>query len=200
MRGHGKGGFRFGRHSHSHHQHHPHHHHGMEEKMGRLLGHGDLRYVILSLLEEKPRHGYEIIKALEELSSGAYSPSPGSIYPTLTFLEEGGFATATTEQNKKLYTITAEGKILLEENRDFLNMILQRFEMVGERMSRLKHWMGRDEVEEIAKAKSERSSIRGSMHRLKAELFSFTEATKEQKQKVADVIDRAVEEIRKIKG
>src|SRR5579872_6788926 len=55
---------------------------------GRVFDHGDLRLVIMALLEEKPRHGYEIIKALEERVGEGYSPSPGVIYPTLTLLEE----------------------------------------------------------------------------------------------------------------
>ena len=171
---------------------------GMEGRMGRLLGHGDLRYVILSLLEEKPHHGYELIKKLEDLSSGAYTPSPGVIYPTLTFLEEGGFASASTEDNKKLYTITPEGKALVKENLDFVQEILARFAMAGERMSRLKQMMGREEMMDVAKR--ELSSIRRSMHALKAELFSFVDANKETKQKVAEIIDRAADEIRKLKG
>jgi DNA-binding PadR family transcriptional regulator len=170
----------------------------MEEKMGRLLGHGDLRYVILHLLDEKPRHGYEVIKALEELSSGAYSPSPGSIYPTLTFLEEGGFASATIDENKKLYAITAQGRVLLKENRAFVDELMARFAHASERLSRLKHWMGREEAEEIAK--TDKSVIRKAMHGLKAELFSFLDAREEQKKKVAAIIDRATEEIRKLKG
>ena len=62
---------------------------------GRVLDHGDLRLLILRLLEEKPRHGYEIIKAIEEQVGGAYSPSPGVVYPTLTLLEELGHAAVT---------------------------------------------------------------------------------------------------------
>ena len=86
----------------------------------RILGHGDLRYVILALLDEKPSHGYELIKSLEEKSAGQYSPSPGVIYPTLTFLEDSGYATASTEDSKKLYTITKAGKDLLKENSDLV--------------------------------------------------------------------------------
>src|ERR1700752_3359042 len=61
------------------------HHRG--GRMGRIFEQGDLKYVILRLLEEKPRHGYEIIKELEDRFGGAYSPSPGTVYPTLTMLE-----------------------------------------------------------------------------------------------------------------
>src|SRR6202158_3229989 len=69
---------------------------------GRKLGSGELQLVILALLEERPRHGYEIIKALEETSKGFYAPSPGMVYPALTYLEEVGYATVEAEGSKKL--------------------------------------------------------------------------------------------------
>jgi len=73
---------------------------------GRKLGSSDLQLLILALLAEKPRHGYEIIKALDERSNGYYSPSPGMVYPALTYLEELGHATVAAEGAKKLYSIT----------------------------------------------------------------------------------------------
>src|SRR5918911_1521235 len=73
---------------------------------GRMFEQGDLKYVILRLLEEKPRHGYEVIKELEERFRGLYSPSPGTVYPTLTMLEEMGYARGTQEEGgKKIYEI-----------------------------------------------------------------------------------------------
>jgi DNA-binding PadR family transcriptional regulator len=84
---------------------------------GRMFDHGDLRLVVLSLLAEKPAHGYELIKAIEEKLGGAYSPSPGVIYPTLTLLEELGYAAQVPgEGAKKLYEVTPEGRAFLEEN------------------------------------------------------------------------------------
>lgn len=79
---------------------------------------GDLKYVILDLLKDKPRHGYEIIRELEELSHGLYTPSPGAVYPTLQMLEEMGYATATERDGKKIYTITEEGLKFLDERKD----------------------------------------------------------------------------------
>src|ERR1051326_5989369 len=75
---------------------------------GRVFDHGDLRLLILQLIAEKPRHGYELIKAIEEQLGGSYSPSPGVIYPTLTMLEELGYAglAANQDSGKKLYEIT----------------------------------------------------------------------------------------------
>ena len=95
--------------------------------MGRVFEQGDLKYVILSLLSEKPRHGYEIIKALEEKSGGAYSPSPGTVYPTLTMLEEMGYARSTGEEGgKRVYEITPEGKRYLEEHSSTVDSIFER--------------------------------------------------------------------------
>jgi DNA-binding PadR family transcriptional regulator len=86
--------------------------------LGRFFEQGDLRLVILGLIAEKPRHGYEIIKAIEERAAGAYSPSPGVIYPTLTLLEEQGLIRpAASEGTKRQFEITGEGTAFLEANR-----------------------------------------------------------------------------------
>lgn len=110
-------------------------HHGGGHKgggLGRFFAHGDLRLVILNLIAEKPRHGYEIIKAIEEQVGGAYSPSPGVIYPTLTLLEELGYVTVqATEANKKLHTITDEGKAFLAANRATLDALSARMAEAG---------------------------------------------------------------------
>ncbi|HLZ67198.1 MAG TPA: PadR family transcriptional regulator [Aliidongia sp.] len=96
-------------------------------RMGRLFEQGDLRFLILSLIEEKPRHGYEIIKAIEDKLLGLYSPSPGVIYPTLTLLEEMGCATvAQAEGNKKLYAITDEGRAYLASNHSIMTVVLEK--------------------------------------------------------------------------
>ena len=99
--------------------------------IGRLFSSGDLRYLLLHLINEDPRHGYELIKAIEEKFGGAYSPSPGIIYPMLTLFEETGLATVTSEGTRKLYTITEEGKKELEENRAVVDAMLQRIAGIG---------------------------------------------------------------------
>lgn len=86
-------------------------------RMGRMLASGDLRLIALYLIEQQPRHGYDLIKAIEEKTGGFYSPSPGVVYPALTYLEEAGYVTSTAEGNKKLYTITDEGRAHLADNR-----------------------------------------------------------------------------------
>jgi DNA-binding PadR family transcriptional regulator len=111
-------------------QHLGHNRHGRQGRgggLGRFFAHGDLRLVILHLIAEKPRHGYEIIKEIEEQVAGAYSPSPGVIYPTLTHLEELGYVTVSTGDGaKKLHEITAEGRAFLDANRRAVDALLAR--------------------------------------------------------------------------
>lgn len=75
---------------------------------------GDIKFLILELLAEKPRHGYDIIRDLEQRQGGLYRPSPGSVYPTLQMLEDGGYVTSEQVEGKKVYTITNEGRVLLD--------------------------------------------------------------------------------------
>lgn len=97
----------------------------------RLFDHGDLRLVVLKLIADKPRHGYELIKAIEDLSGGSYSPSPGTVYPALTMLEELGYASISTDDsNKKLYTITADGDSHLKDNTGIVEIIFHRLSKV----------------------------------------------------------------------
>src|ERR1043166_9385675 len=96
-------------------------------RRGRVFDHGDLGFVILQLIAESPKHGYEIIKAIEEKLGGSYSPSPGVIYPTLTLLEELGYTVLnTSEESRKLYSITQQGSAYLDENRPLVDAIFLR--------------------------------------------------------------------------
>jgi DNA-binding PadR family transcriptional regulator len=122
-------------------------HHGRHAGFGGPMGHergfggggrerhfdnGELRFVILQLIADKPSYGYEIIKAIEERLSGAYAPSPGVVYPTLTMLEEEGYATvSSTEGSKKLYAATERGVEYLKENKVVTKAIFGRMEHAG---------------------------------------------------------------------
>ena len=100
----------------------------------RVFDQGDLRYVILKLISEAPRHGYEIIKAIEDAVGGAYSPSPGVIYPTLTLLEELGYVTVeAAEGGKKLYRLTDAGQAELDEKKAVIDGIFRRMADVHDR-------------------------------------------------------------------
>lgn len=100
---------------------------------GRMFGHGDLRLVLLALIAEKPRHGYELIRAIEEKFGGNYAPSPGAVYPTLTLLEEQDYIVAESQSGtKKLYTVTEAGRQFLEENSVALKGIQARMDLAAQ--------------------------------------------------------------------
>jgi DNA-binding PadR family transcriptional regulator len=137
-RDHDHHGRHFGRRSHDDSDtRHPHddgrgrHRRGRGRQSGRLFDHGELRLVVLALISERPRHGYEIIKEIEDRVAGTYSPSPGVIYPTLTMLEELGHATVAERDGKKLYTITTEGIAYIEANKAALDQAMARMQSVN---------------------------------------------------------------------
>jgi DNA-binding PadR family transcriptional regulator len=103
----------------------------------RFFDNGHLRLVILQLISDKPSYGYEIMKAIEERLSGGYAPSPGVVYPTLTLLEEEGFATvSSTDGSKKMYAATEQGKEYLKANRVVLKAIFGRMQEAGKAFGR----------------------------------------------------------------
>jgi len=113
---------------------------GFEDGEGRRRGRrvfdaAELRLVLLKLLSEQPRHGYDLIRAMEELTGGAYSPSPGVVYPTLTLLAEmGHIAEDASEGSRKTYSVTADGVALLEERAAEVAALMARLaELAGER-------------------------------------------------------------------
>ena len=107
-----------------------------------------MKYVILKLLRDKPRHGYEVMKELEERMHGCYSPSPGTVYPTLQWLEDEGLVVAKDVEGKKVYEITEQGRQLLEEHKDRVEDIVDRVkdavdQALGGSMAELNQSMGR---------------------------------------------------------
>ncbi|WP_120075961.1 PadR family transcriptional regulator [Aurantiacibacter odishensis] len=102
-------------------------HQGEGQRRRRLFGPGELRLVLLAMLAEEPRHGYELIKALEDMTAGSYSPSPGTIYPTLQMLaDEGAIAEQDSEDAKKLFQATESGLAELEDRKDEIEELWDR--------------------------------------------------------------------------
>jgi DNA-binding PadR family transcriptional regulator len=102
-------------------------------RVGRFLEHGDLRFVVLALIAEQPRHGYELIKELEDRTGGAYRPSPGVIYPTLALLEDEGFIRpAAGEAGRKLFEATDEGREALKANQAGVDAVFGRMAEAAE--------------------------------------------------------------------
>jgi DNA-binding PadR family transcriptional regulator len=148
---------------------------------GRIFGPGDLRLMLLALIAEKPRHGYELIKEIEQKFGGAYSPSPGSIYPTLTLLEELEQVRASASDGaRKLFEITDQGRAFLDENQATLDGVVARMGLAARHMS------GRAWPE----------SVHQAMHTLKhALLLRPGEWTEPEAIRVRKIIDQAVEAI-----
>ena len=153
----------------------------------RMLAQGDLRLVALALIAEAPRHGYEIIKLLEEKTADWYSPSPGIVYPTLTYLEEAGYVTASTEGSKKLYTITDEGRAYLESNRDLVDVVLDRLAALGERVNRWRR-AARGEREDRRELPP---LVEAALDHLRATLAKRLQSDAEAEARLVEIIARA---------
>ncbi len=152
---------------------------------GRMFDGGELRLVILALIAEKPRHGYEIIKELGERVGGDYSPSPGVVYPTLTLLEEMGYASPNQDAaGRKLYTVTSEGEKALADNKAQIDAIFARFGDGDE-------GPGRGAMGSVFRAMM---NLRASVRlRLRSRA-----ATPEQVQAIVDALDAAAKAIERI--
>lgn len=163
-------------------------------RAGRILAQGDLRLIVLALAEEQPRHGYDIIKALEEKTSGWYSPSPGIVYPTLTYLEEVGYLSAQPEGAKKLYSITDDGKAYLGENRALADAIMKRLAQIGERAERIR---SRQESESEENRK-QLPLVRAAFQNLRDETIGRLKGNPDAEAKVVEILARAANEIKKL--
>jgi len=167
-------------------------------RAGRMLADGDLKLITLSLLAEAPRHGYDIIKALEERTSGIYSPSPGVVYPTLTFLEEAGYAVSSSEGNKKVFSITEAGRAHLEENREMIDNVLDHLERFGRKMAKARDWFGwGDEGEDGGrrgrheKRDEKRDRFRALRHRLRTALGEIVDAPEDKQVAAISILEDA---------
>lgn len=164
-------------------------------RAGRMLATGDLRLIALALIAEQPRHGYEIIKVLEEKSAGWYSPSPGIVYPTLTYLEEAGHVTAQAEGAKKLYTITDEGRAHLADNRDFVDAVLERITAFGEKVARMRRRFGEDEDERHARRMP--PLVRAALENLREVAAQSLADDADTEAKIVEVLARAAVELKR---
>ncbi len=181
---------------------------GAGMRTAKMLASGDLQLIILLLLSEKPRHGYEIIKAVEEHSSGVYTPSPGMVYPALTYLEETGYTAAAVEGTKKLYSITDDGTAHLSKHRVATNEVWHQLAVFGRKLADFQRQFSEDE--DVAEhfgsgagtgAKNEwqqmKAEFRGLRDEMKGAIHEKIHSSMEEKRRVLDILRRAVEEIRR---
>jgi DNA-binding PadR family transcriptional regulator len=218
-------------HRHHHSMHRPHHgrgfgfspEHGFGGDMllgaggigrGRKLGSADLQLLLLALLAEKPSHGYELIKALAERSNDFYTPSPGMVYPALTYLEEIGHATVEVQGTKKLYSITAAGLTHIEENRAAVDALLEQMAWIGQRMNDVRRAMASADggtAEDLGgdfdapnvfghhgrgRSRGETAEVRQARRSLKSALVEKSSAGADEQRRIAAILERAAAEIR----
>ena len=101
----------------------------------RMFGPGDLRLVLLALIEQEPRHGYDLIKAIETAFGGGYAPSPGVVYPNLSLLSDEGLISGVEAGGKQVFTLTEAGKTWLDENRAAVDGVMQRMALAAKLVS-----------------------------------------------------------------
>jgi len=151
----------------------------------RLFDGGELRLVLLKLTEDQPRHGYDLIRAIEERTGGAYAPSPGVIYPTLTLLEDMGLIEEQkAEGTRKLYAITGEGRAHLAERAEEVADIFARLDAIGGRQRR-----------------SEASPVRRALHNLRNVLHHRVgreDASSETAHQIAEMIDELARKVERL--
>src|SRR5690242_14089448 len=148
---------------------------------GRMFGHGNLKLLLLALIEQEPRHGYELIRTIEDMFHGHYSPIPGTIYPTLTMLEEmDHIAVQSEEGGRKRYAITDAGRAFLDENREAVEAVTERTERSARMAAKLAAPM----------------AIRKAMHELKhALLMRSVKWDKAEAERVIEIVERAARDI-----
>lgn len=155
-------------------------------RRGQWFEAGDMKYVILKMLRDKPMHGYEVMKALEEETRGCYKPSPGTVYPTLQWLEDEGLVKASTVDDKKVYAITDLGREFLEKHKGTVEDIFDRVtnaidQLVGEPMPDITRAASR------LVSQAYRAAMRSSLDM-------------EKKKKIPEILDRAAKELEALVG
>jgi len=205
---------------HGHHHHHRGHHFGPRGsggrgfggddgrpgrglggfERGRKLGSNDLQLLILALLAEQPGHGYELIKSFEQRSHGYYVPSPGMIYPALSYLEEVGHASVAQEGTKKRYSVTATGLAHIEEHRAAIDAMWVQLAQFGERMARFRAEGGAADEELDARGgrggRGRDDALHQAIMDLRAALHETHRATPEQRSRAAEIVTAAAAQIR----
>ncbi len=158
---------------------------------GRKLSSADLQLILLALLEKQPAHGYELIRAIEERSGGFYIPSPGMIYPALTYLDEIGHVAAEQDGNRKRYHLTEEGRKHLAGNRAGAEAILDALGRIGQRMDQVREaFAGLDALDPKAA-----DDLHRARHALKHALMRTRDCTPDEARRIANILERATAEI-----
>lgn len=182
--------------------------HDLHDLFGRSrkLSGQDLQLLLLALLAEQPSHGYELIQRLAERSNGYYAPSPGMVYPALTYLEDVGHASVAAEGAKKRYTITENGLDHLESQRAHVDALLAQLAWIGKRVNDIREAMSGDDAREHfddprafhGRGGQDAGSdgLRAARRNLKSALIEKTGASTEEQERIAAILERAAAAIR----
>ncbi|WP_250515905.1 PadR family transcriptional regulator [Caballeronia sp. INDeC2] len=161
---------------------------------GRKFSSDDLQLLLLAMLAEAPRHGYELIKALEDRSNGFYTPSPGMVYPALTYLEELGYATVELEGNRKRYALSDAGRDYLASNRERVDIMLAKLTHFARKMDLVRRAYMGEEVDDAADSGWAPELI-AARRALKKALLLRTDASQDEQRRIAAILARATAEI-----
>ncbi|KDR33576.1 PadR family transcriptional regulator [Caballeronia grimmiae] len=161
----------------------------------RKFSSDDLQLLLLAMLEEAPRHGYELIKALADRSNGFYTPSPGMVYPALTYLEELGYATVELEGNRKRYALSDGGREYLAANRERVDLMLARLLHFARKMDLVRRAYAGEEPDEAAAGSGWAPELVAARRALKRALLLRTEASQDEQRRIAEILARATAEI-----
>lgn len=194
-----------GRGRHNGHGGHPGHEHGGHRgrgrhglQSGRKLSASDLQQILLAQLANRPAHGYELIKWLEDHSHGLYVPSPGMIYPALTYLEEIGLASVEIEGTKKRYSLTEAGHNQHEQNRETAARILSDLERIGAQMEQARQAMESGQVSEDSETGTASEPLETARRELRRAQRKDGHYTADEARRVVEILSRAAAEIRQV--
>ncbi|PUA18510.1 PadR family transcriptional regulator [Glaciimonas sp. PCH181] len=164
---------------------------------GRKFSSDDLQLLLLALLADEPRHGYELIKALEVRSNGFYTPSPGMVYPALTYLEELGYATVEAEGNRKRYALAEPGRSYLAANRERVDLMLAKLSHFARKMDSVRRAFAGEEASDDAGGEGMRwhPEFVKARRALKHALLLRSDASVSEQQRIAAILARATAEI-----
>jgi DNA-binding PadR family transcriptional regulator len=157
---------------------------------GRKFGSDELQLILLALLALRASHGYELIKEIEQRSGGCYCPSPGVIYPALTYLEEVGYTAVQSAGSKKCYALTDDGLQALERQRPQADALLAKLALFGERFTRM-----RDALAASAAEPALLDRVHAARHQLKGALAQKLNAEPAEQQRIAVILERAAADI-----
>ncbi len=163
---------------------------------GRKFSSDDLQLLLLALLEEQSSYGYELIKALNSRSNGFYSPSPGMVYPALTYLEELGHVTVEVEGNRKRYALSDAGRDDLNENRAQVEMMLAKLTHFAFKMESVRRAFAGEEPLDVSEGGWVAELIK-ARHALKSAILRHSHASADEQRRIAAILQRAADEIEK---